>query len=66
MSAKTQIGPAGKLFDAECYALAVYFLSGEGDAIDEKKAESLARHIQQACEDWLGSPEIYMNEVNPS
>lgn len=48
-------------YDPECYQLAEHFLQDEpcrnDPALLKRHADSLAKHIQQAVEDWFVSPE---------
>jgi hypothetical protein len=53
---------AEKTYDPACYDLAVHFLQNEPVVDDEamyrKYCDDLAKHIQQAVEDWFVTPEL--------
>jgi hypothetical protein len=50
-----------KTYDPRCYDLAEHFLQDEPCSEDpelyDQQRDSLARHIQQAIEDWFVTPD---------
>ena len=47
------VGSHHDLHDPECAKLARYFLADTAGAGNERLADDLAQHIQDAVEDWL-------------